>query len=83
MNAQLLAAAISVGDKDGVIHQLFTFLIIGICVGLVYAAGIWFLKRPSIPAVARTIWDGLFILIGLVVILNFLLGFSGNQFIRW
>ena len=75
-------AAIVIGG-DGFINQLLTFLIYGICVGLIYATGLWFFRRPSIPPVAMTIWNGLFILLGLVIILNFLLGLGGKGFITW
>lgn len=79
---EIMLAAIDIGGK-GFINQLVTLLIYGICVGLIYAAGLWFFRRPSIPPIAITIWNGLFILLGLVIILNFLLGLGGKQFIEW
>lgn len=79
---EIMLAAIDIGGK-GFINQLVTLLIYGICVGLIYAAGLWFLRRPSIPPVVLTIWNGLFILLGLVIILNFLLGLGDKQFIEW
>lgn len=68
---------------EGMVHQLLMILLIGICVGIVYAMGWWFLKRPPIPPVAMTIWNGLFILILGIVIINFLLGLAGKNFINW
>lgn len=40
-------------------------------------------KKANVPPIAKTIWDGLFILIGLIVILNFLLGLIGKPFIKF
>jgi hypothetical protein len=65
------------------IDQLLTFLIVGICVAIVYCMGYWFAKRPSVPPVALTIWNALFILIGGIVLINFLLGLGGHSFIKW
>lgn len=71
------------GGGSGFVHQLLMILIIGICVGIVYAMGWWFLKRPPIPPMALTIWNGLFILVGGIIIINFLLGLAGHPFIQW
>lgn len=68
---------------DGLVHQLLMILVVGICVGIVYAMGWWFLKRPPIPAIALTVWNGLFILVGGIIIINFLLSLGGHQFIEW
>lgn len=78
----LMIAAIQVGG-DGLVNQLLTFLLLGICVGLIYAVGWWFIRKFALPPVVLTIWQGLFILVGLVVILNFLLGMAGKPFIKW
>jgi hypothetical protein len=43
----------------------------------------WFIGKLAAPGIVRTIWDGLFILVGLVVIINFLLGLGGHAFIAW
>lgn len=75
-------AAIEIGGT-GMINQLLTFLLLGICVGLVYAAGWWFIKNPPVPPIVLKIWQGLFIIVGLIVIINFLLGLTGNPIIKW
>ena len=82
MTLQTLAD-ISVGSGDGFVHQLIAILLIGICVGIVYAMGWWFLKRPPIPPVALTVWNGLFILVGGIIVINFLLSLGGHGFIHW
>jgi len=77
---------LNAGSDNGFIQQLITLLIIGICVGIVYAMGYWFFNRPSIAGkapIAMTIWNGLFVLVGGIVIINFLLSLGGHGFIKW
>lgn len=83
MSTQLFAAAVDIGSDKGFLNQLLTLLVIGICVGIVYLMGLYFIKRPSVPPVALTIWNGLFVLVGGVAIINFLMGLGGNAFISW
>ena len=77
-----LFADVTIGG-DGLIHQLLMILIVGICVVVVFLMGRWFISRPSVPPVAMTIWIGLFVLVGGIIIVNFLLGLGGHQFVRW
>lgn len=79
---QLMFGAVKIGG-EGFINQLLTALIIGICVALVYGAGRWFLKIFNAPPIGLNIWNGFFVLVGLVVIINFLLGLTGNPLIKW
>jgi len=85
MITPMLAASfnLSGGDDSGFLKQLLTLLIVGICAGVVYAMGWWFAKRQSIPAIVLTIWNGLFVLVGGIIIINFLLSLTGNGFIKW
>lgn len=80
---ELLATSVDLGSGDGFIHQLLMLLIIGICVGIIYAMGWWFFRRPGLPPMAMMIWNGIFILIGGIVIINFLLSLGGHGFVRW
>lgn len=88
MNSLMLAATkIEVGG-EGLVNQLFTFMIIGACVALIYFFGRWLItiiagKSKSSPDTAITIWNVVFALVGLVVALNFLMGLAGKQFIEW
>lgn len=68
---------------DGFIHQLIFVLLVGISAGILYAIGWWFIKRPPIPPIVLTIWQGLFILVGGLIIINFLLGLAGHGFVKW
>jgi len=79
----LLATAVTVGGGNGLVHNLLMVLLVGICVGIVYAMGWWFLKRPPVPPIALTVWNGLFILVGGIVVINFLLSLADYHFIKW
>jgi hypothetical protein len=79
----LADVSLSTGSDGGLVHSLFFFLIIGICVAAIWWVGRWFFVKLALPAVAMTIWTGLFILIGLIVLINFLLSLTGHPFIRW
>lgn len=68
---------------NGLVHSLMAVLIIGICVVLIYVAGAWFIRQVSAPPFAMTVWNGFFILVGLIVILNFLLGLDGHPIVVW
>jgi len=71
------------GGGDGLVHALFLVLIIGICVALIWAVGRWFIQKLAAPALVMTIWNGFFILVGLIVVVNFLLSLAGHPFIRF
>jgi hypothetical protein len=77
-----MISAISIGG-DGMIHGLIMFLIVAVCLLLVWYFGKWVLGQLGAPAIALTIWTGLFGLIGLVIVVNFLLGIGGHGFITY
>lgn len=79
----ILADVISLGGSGGVIHELLMFLLVGICVAAIWWVGRWFITRMALPAVAMTIWSGIFLLVGLIVLVNFLMGLGGHSFIVW
>jgi len=82
----ILAAAQTVvtsGDADGLIHQLVWFLLVALCVGVVYAMGWYFFSKPPFPSVAMLVWNGLFVLVGGLVIINFLLSMFGHPLVKW
>jgi hypothetical protein len=78
----MISELVIAGGGDGMVHQLLMFLLIGICVGLIYWVGKWFIGSVGAPPMASKVWDGLFILIGLIVIINFLLGLAGHPLFR-
>lgn len=68
---------------DGMIHQLLVVLIVGICVGIVWALGRWTITKFAAPAIIMTVWNGLFLFVGAICLINFLLGLAGHPLIRW
>jgi hypothetical protein len=83
MNTFLADALVVSGGGNGLIHGLFMILIIGICVGIVWWVGRWVITKLAAPAIAMTIWNGLFILVGAIIIINFLLSLAGHGFITY
>lgn len=77
-----MIAAIQIGG-EGLINNLLTFLLLGICVALIYVTGWWFWKKFNLSPLVLTIWQGIFILVGLVVIINFLMGLAGKSIVKW
>lgn len=82
MITSYLLGAVELGGK-GMINDLITFLLVTLCVCIVYAIGWYFFKDPPCPPITMKIWNGLFILIGGLAIVNFFLGLGGHQFIAW
>jgi hypothetical protein len=66
----------------GLVHDLFAFLIIGVCCLIVWALGRWAITACGAPAIAMTVWTGLFIFVGAIILINFLLGLAGHSFIH-
>lgn len=83
LNTTLAEALLVAGNSGGLIHGLLFVLLVGICVLLIWLAGTWFIGKIGAPAIARTVWDGLFLIVGLVVVINFLLGLSGHPIVAW
>ena len=82
----MLAEAMRVSSSSGnsgLIQNLLAFLGIGICLAAIWAVGRWFILRFKLPELAMTAWTGIFILIGLVVFINFVLSLFGNGFIHY
>lgn len=70
-------------EGSGVVHLLVVVLIVGIIAALIWAAGRWAIIKFAAPPVVMTIWNGLFMLIGLIIAINFLLGLIGKPLITW
>ena len=83
MNTLFADARVVAGSGSGLIHSLFMILIVGICVLIVWAVGRWVITKFAAPAIAMTIWNGLFILVGCIIIINFLLSLAGHGFISY
>lgn len=74
---------LAVLSGEGMVNQLLFVLIIGICILVVWWLGRWFITQLGAPAIVMTVWNGLFILLGGICVINFLLGLVGRPFIRW
>ena len=71
------------GGGDGLGHNIFVIFIF-ILIGLIlWALGKFFFPKLGMPAMGMTVWDGLFVLIAVIVIINFLAGLAGHPFISW
>jgi small-conductance mechanosensitive channel len=75
--------AVSLSGGDGATRDIFTvfiFIVIGL---ILWGLGRYFFPRLSMPPKGMLIWDGLFILIAAIVIINFLASLTGHGFIKW
>ena len=68
---------------SGLVHSLFAVLIIGLCLLIVWWVGKLCISALNAPAIVLTVWNGLFVLVGAIVIINFLLGLVGHPFITY
>lgn len=72
------APLISASSSGGLIHSLMFVLMVGIAALLIWAVGVWCIGKAGAPGIVRTLWDGLFMLVGLVVVVNFLMTLAGH-----
>lgn len=79
MNTAIQLASIS---GEGLVRHLLVMLVIIICCAAIYYVGRIFIAKLA-NATALMVWDGFFLLIGLIVVLNFLLSLIGRPFIQW
>jgi len=83
MKSILAFEAVQIHNSGGLVQGLLYFLLVGICVLAIWWVGTWFIGKLGAPAIVRTVWDGLFILVGLFVVINFLLGLTGHALVVW
>ena len=79
-----MAEAISLtGGGNGLASGLFG-IFIAILIGLIlWGLGRYFFPRMGMPPMGMLIWNGLFVLIAAIIVINFLAGMAGHPFIRW
>lgn len=68
---------------DGLVQSLVYLLIIGICLGIVWFLGNYFISKLGGPPMASTIWTGLFVLLICLAAINFLLGLTGHPLVNF
>lgn len=78
-----MISSVVIAGGSGVVNEFLMFLLVGVCLLLIWLAGRWVLAKCAAPAIALTVWTGLFGLIGLIIIINFLLGLGGHAFISY
>jgi hypothetical protein len=69
--------------SGGLVHDLFAVLIISICCAIIWWLGRWFIEKMALPGLVLTVWTGLFLLVGAIVLINFLLGLTGHGFLHY
>ena len=79
----MILSEIAVGGGSGMLHGLLIFLLVGICVAAIWWVGTWFISKLALPVMAGTIWAGLFVLVGLIVLINFVMGLAGKPLFSW
>lgn len=72
-----------VATGGGLVENLLHLLIIAICLGIVWALGVWAFTAFGAGPMARKVWDGIFIFVIAIALINFLLGLGGHAFIAW
>lgn len=75
--------AVMAGSGEGMVRDLLWIFAL-ICIALiVWGLGKYFFPKLKAPPLVMTIWDGLFILLGALVAINFILGLFGHPMIHW
>jgi len=84
MNISPLLAAdalhLSTGNGSDIVHGFIAILIIAVCCLIVWALGRYLGTTFKAPPIAFVIWNVLFVCIGAIVILNFLLSLIGRGY---
>jgi hypothetical protein len=79
--------SVRIGNSGGLVRGCFVVLVIVICLVAIWAFGYWGITKleAKFPKawVVEWVWHGFFGLVGLVVMLNFLLGLIGYGFIAY
>jgi hypothetical protein len=76
------ALFVSGGSGGGMVHQLLVVLIVGIAIAVVWWGGTYFIGLLKAPPVALMIWNGLFVLLAIIFVVNFLMSLVGHGFLQ-
>lgn len=83
MTKIVLFAATALSSSEGVIGKLFIFLMILLAALVLWAMGNWLIPKFGAPPIVLTIWHGLFVLLGGILLINFFLGLAGKPLFDW
>ncbi len=67
---------------EGLIRNLFVILIVSLVCGAIWFVGHTLIEKAAKPLPLKC-WDALFLLVGLVIVVNGLLSLINRQFIAW
>lgn len=76
----VFAEAIASGNFAKMAFSIFIWVVIGL---IVWGLGKFFFPKLGMPAMGMLIWDGLFILIAAILVINFLAGLAGHPLFTW
>ncbi len=79
----LAEITVHTGSDEGLISLLIHILIIGAVCAIIWWLGKMACGAMNLPPRVLQVWNGLFIVVGAIVVINFLLGLGGHPFIRW
>lgn len=79
----VISPVLAAVNGEDLVRQLLFLLVLGICVLLIWWVGKYFIGKMGAPAHAMTVWNAIFILLGLFVAINFLLGLLGKPLVKW
>jgi hypothetical protein len=75
-----LIADISGSDA---LHTLLIVFLVVLCGLIIWWLGKTFFPKFGAPPILLTVWDFLFILLGALILINFLMGLAGHPFVKW
>jgi len=83
MTPFLSEISVHTGSGKAVSNNLFN-IFIWILIGLIlWGLGTYFFPKLGMPAKGMLVWNGLFILIAVIIVINFLAGLTGNPLFNW
>ncbi len=65
------------------VGNLLTALVVGIAILVIWWAGTYFIGAFGAPPLFAKIWNGLFVLLAVIFVVNFLMSLAGHGFIVW
>jgi hypothetical protein len=72
-----------VSGGTGLVQLAMQVFVVGLCLALVFALGRWAITKFALPAIVMTCWVGLFLVVGCIVVINFLLGLVGHSMFKY
>lgn len=63
------------------VHQIFVILMIVLAALVLWALGRWVLPKFGAPAIVLTCWDGIFVFLGALFLINLFLSLAGHPLV--